>query len=341
MRAEETRATVTSNDVARRAGVSQSAVSLVFGGKAAGRVGQQTREAILRAARELGYQPNQAARTLRSRQSRLVALAVPDVTNPYFATALQGAEDAARAQGYAVMLTSIRDEGDWQRGILDLLSARAVDGVLLFAPPPSNLQSALRGRTVVVDATSRVLPALQLAIAEGTQAAMGHLLALGHRKIAHLAAAVDVETFHLRRAGYHDALRAAGIPLAPAYEARAPFTIAGAREAARKLLAAPDPPTAILCDSDMLAVGIYKAASDLCRTIPRDLSVVSFDDSLIARILAPELTTVAIPTASIGARALRLLLAVLEHEAPPAEAIVPLELVVRASTSSPLAMKGA
>jgi LacI family transcriptional regulator len=268
-----------------------------------------------------------------------VALAVPDVTNPYFATALQGAEEAAREHGYAVMLTSIRDEGDWQRGILDLLSARAVDGVLLFAPPPSDLHSALRGRAVVVDATSRVLPALLLAIAEGTHAAMAHLLTLGHRKIAHLAAAVDVETFQLRRAGYRDALRTAGLPLVATYEARAPFTIAGARQAARSLLAAPDPPTAILCDSDMLAVGIYKAASDLGLAIPRELSVVSFDDSLIARILAPELTTVAIPTASIGARAFRLLLAMLERaDAPPAATVVPLDLVVRASTSFPLVM---
>jgi LacI family transcriptional regulator len=166
---------------------------------------------------------------------------------------------------------------------------------------------------------------------------MGHLLALGHRKIAHLAAAVDVETFQLRRAGYQDALREAGIPLVPTYEARAPFTIAGARQAARRLLTAPDPPTALLCDSDMLAVGIYKAASDLGRAIPRELSVVSFDDSLIASILEPELTTVAIPTASIGAQAFRLLLAVLEQQATPAATIVPLELIVRASTSSPLA----
>lgn len=325
----------TSVDVARRAGVSQSAVSLVFAGKAAGRVGNQTREAIVRAAQELGYAPNRAARALRSSQSHLVALAVPDVTNPYFAAALQGAEQAARQHGYAVMLASVSEQRDWQLAVLDLLSARAVDGVLLFAPPPSDLHTALRGKAVVVDASSRVLPTLQLAVEAGAHAAMRHLLERGHRKIAHLAAAVDVETFHLRRKGYRDALRAASIPLVPAYEQPAPFTIAGARSAALKLLTAPDPPTAILCDSDMLAVGVYKAASELRLSIPRDLSVVGFDDSIIATMLEPELTTVAIPIASIGARALLLLLAVLEQDIVPAETVVPLELVIRASTASP------
>src|SRR5579885_2259224 len=97
----------TSVDVARRAGVSQSAVSLVFGGKAAGRVGKRTQEAILQAARELGYRPNRAARALRSGRSRLVALAIPDVSNPYFAAVLQGAERAAHRRGYAAVLAKI------------------------------------------------------------------------------------------------------------------------------------------------------------------------------------------------------------------------------------------
>src|SRR5579872_6065038 len=118
---KETHYPATSVDVARRAGVSQSAVSLVLGGKAVGRVGKRTQEVILRAARELSYQPNGAARSLRSGRSHLIALAVPDVSNPYFAAVLQGAEQAARQHGYAVMLVSVRDEHDWQQVILDAL----------------------------------------------------------------------------------------------------------------------------------------------------------------------------------------------------------------------------
>lgn len=330
----------TSVDVARRAGVSQSAVSLVFGGKAAGRVSRQTREAILCAARELDYHPNRAARALRCRQSRLVALAVPDVTNPYFATALQGAEQAAREHGYAVMLASVRDERDWQQVILDQVAARAVDGVLLFAPAPPEVQRALSGKAVVVDAPSSLLPSLQLAIAAGTRAAMDHLLALGHRRIAHLAANVDSDTFRLRRIGYEAALQGAGLPLVPVHEQRAAFTVAEARRAALALLRTPDPPTALLCDSDLLAVGAYKAASDLGLAIPRDLSVVGFDDSMLATILEPELTTVAIPTAALGAQAFHLLLALLTGESAPPETVVPVQLLPRPSAAPPLPQSG-
>lgn len=326
----------TSVDVARRAGVSQSAVSLVLGGKATGRVGKQTQEEILRAARELDYRPNRAARTLRSGRSRLVALAVPDVSNPFFAAVLQGAEQAARKYGYAVMLASVRDEQDWQQVILDALTSRSVDGFLFCTMPPPTVKerTALQGKAVMVDAASRELPSLLLDIKSGMHAAMTHLLYLGHTKIAHLAAAVEAETFHLRHQAYLDALQMAGCPLTAAYEARAPFTITDAYQAARSMLERSDPPSAIVCDSDVLAVGVYKAAKDLQRTIPQDLSVASFDDSVIARMLDPELTTVAIPATLIGEQAVQLLVAVLEESSVPSQITVPLELVIRASTTT-------
>jgi DNA-binding LacI/PurR family transcriptional regulator len=336
MKSEGEHAPATSVDVARQAGVSQSAVSLVFGGKAAGRVGKRTQEAILQAARELGYRPNRAARTLRSGRSRLVALAVPDVSNPYFAAVLQAAEQAARSYGYAVLLASVRGEQDWQPVVLDALAAGAVDGFLLctLQPPTAKERTALEGRAVLVDAYCSGLPSLQLDIEAGMDAAMAHLLGLGHTKIAHLAADVDAATFRQRHRAYQDAfLQAAGEPIPAAYEARAPFTIAGAYQAARLILERSDPPSAIVCDSDVLAVGAYKAAKDLQRAIPQDLSVVSFDDSIIARILDPELTTVAIPTSVIGEQALLLLLSVLEEGNVASQVTVPLELVIRASTA--------
>jgi len=332
---DETHSSVTSVDVAHRAGVSQAAVSLVFGGKATGRVGKQTQEVILQAARELGYRPNRAARTLRSGRSRLIVLAVPDVSNPYFAAVLQGAEQAARQHDYVVMLTSVRDERDWQQVVLDALSSRSVDGFLIFTicPPTENVYTALQGKAVLVDAASHALPSLLLDIEAGMQAAMLHLLHLGHTKIAHLAAAVDADTFHLRRTAYLDALSAAGLPIMLAYQEHASFTIASARQAARRLLEGPSPPSAIVCDSDVLAVGVYKAAKDLHYTIPEDLSVVGFDDSIIACQLDPELTTVAIPTTAIGEQAFLLLLAGLERGHVPPQTVVPLELVIRVSTT--------
>ncbi|QBD75676.1 LacI family transcriptional regulator [Ktedonosporobacter rubrisoli] len=335
MTADKTPPSITSVDVARRAGVSQAAVSLVFGGKAAGRVGKRTQEAILQAARELGYRPNNAARTLRSGRSHLVVLAVPDVSNPYFAAALQGAEQAARQHGYAVMLTSLRDEQDWRQAILDALSAHSVDGFLIFTlyPPTEDISAALEGKAILVDATSPAHPSLLLDIEAGMQAAMSHLLQLGHTRIAHLSAAIEADTFYLRRKAYQGALSAAGLPIIQAYQEQAAFTIASARQAARQLLEAVPAPSAIVCDSDVLAVGAYKAARDLHYAIPEDLSIVGFDDSIIASQLDPELTTVAIPARAIGEQAFLLLLAALERKPVPARSIVPLELVIRASTT--------
>jgi LacI family repressor for deo operon, udp, cdd, tsx, nupC, and nupG len=326
----------TSVDVARRAGVSQSAVSLVFGGKAVGRVGKRTQEAIVQAARELGYHPNSAARALRSGRSRLVALAIPDVGNPYFAAVLQGADRAARAHGYTVMLAQVRDEQDWQHMIADALTSRAVDGFLFCEVqlPVVRQHAALQGKAVMVNMGSSLFPSLRLDITSGMQAAMTHLLSLGHTKIAHLAADVDTESFHLRHQSYLDILRQAGYSVVEAYQARAPFDIPEASRAARKLLEGADPPTAIVCDSDVLAVGVYKAAKELRRSIPGDVSVASFDDSIIARILDPELTTVSIPASSVGEQAFLLLLQVMEEGSAPAQITVPLNLVIRASTGA-------
>jgi len=330
---ENRSASATSKDVARRVGVSQSAVSLVFGGKADGRVGAETKDAILRAARELDYHPSSAARTLRSGRSRLIALAVPDVGNPYFASVLEGVERAARQRNYAVMLTSVRSDRDWQQ-VVDTLAARSVDGFLLFSLVPQDrpVRAALRGRAVVVDAYDSDFPSLRLGVEAGMRVALTHLFHLGHTKIGHLAAAVDVESFRFRRRTFLSVMQDQGLSVLPSYLAYTRFSLSEARLAARRLLACPDPPTAVVCDSDMLAVGVYKAARDLHRAIPADLSVVSFDDSIIARILDPELTTLAISSALVGEQAVLLLLKTLESSQAPRPSIVPLDLLVRAST---------
>lgn len=330
----DAKSSATSVDVARRAGVSQSTVSLVFGGKAAGRVAKETEHAILRAARELAYRPNTAARSLRLGRSRLVVLAVPDIENPYFAGALKGAEREARKHGYSVTLATVQEKGDWQTVILDALSSGAADGFLLFTmqPPSIKEKRALRGKAVLVDASSEGFPSVGLDIEAGMRAAMHHLQQLGHTRIGHLAAAVDAETFSLRRKTYLDTLRKARLPVQGAWQAEAPFATSSTFEAACRILDNPDRPSAVVCDSDVLAVGVYKAAKALRLHIPGDLSVVGIDDSLIARILDPELTTVAIPAGLVGEQALRLLLEVLGGADVPRRSPVPLKLVIREST---------
>ena len=327
----------TSFDVARRAGVSQSTVSLVLGGKPGRRVGQQTQEAVLQAARELGYRPNTAARTLRLGRSQVIALVVPDVSNPYFAAVLQGAEQATRARGYSVLLVSMYENPDWPRLIEDSLAARTVEGVLFYtlAPPATLAQEHLAQRAIMVDGATEAMPSLQLDIASGTYGAMTHLLSLGHRKIGHLAAALDVDTFQNRQRAYLRALTGAGISIEAEYQVRAAFSIEDAQAKASSLLELPQPPTAIFCDSDLLAIGVYKATKARGLSIPQDLSVTGFDDSIIARTLEPELTTVAISTMTLGEQAITLLLSLLQGEQLATQPAIPLQLAIRNSTAAP------
>lgn len=330
----------TSFDVASRAGVSQSTVSLVLNGKAAGRVSQRTQEVVLRAAQELGYQPSMAGRTLRLGRTHVAALIIPDVSNPVFAAVLLGAEQAARQRNYTVVQVSTGNDPDWQLRIVHALATRSIDGFLLFSL--DLLESAhlelLRGNAVIVDGYSPEFPSLLLDIEYGASAALRHLLGLGHRRIAHLAAHIDVETFRVRQRVYERILSEAGIPLREEYQATAGVDLEECCTAALDLLGRPEPPTAIFCDDDLMAAGVYKAARKLHLRVPDDLSIVGFCDGLVAQLLDPPLTTVAIPMQELGQRAMKLLLTGLETELPPFVETIPLDFVVRESTASPREM---
>ena len=331
---------VTGSDVARIAGVSQATVSLVVTGKTRGRISDERRERVLKVARDLNYEPNASARSLRLGRARTIALIVPNVANPFFSSVLLGAERAARERDYAVMLLDTGADPDWQDWVGGVLAARAVDGCIVYAADPLSARQVrqLGRRVVLVEARSRGAGSVELDIEGGIRAAMEHLLELGHRRIAHLAAAFDQETFRLRESTYRTSLGAAGIPVRPEYGVRAYFDIESSTAAARRLLEVQPELTAILCDDDLLAAGAYKAASALGRRIPDDLSVVGFDDIELARMLEPELTTVAIPAGQIGARAMEIVLGLVNGEKASSTTIA-LELRVRGS-SGPVAPGG-
>src|SRR5215472_12243889 len=325
----------TSFDVAKRAGVSQSTVSLVLNGKAAGRVSPRTQEAVRRVAQELGYQPSIAARTLRLGRTHVAALIIPDVSNPVFAAVLQGAEQAARLRDYTVVQVSTGNDPDWQQRIVHALATHSIDGFILWALdlPESAQLELLRGNAVIVDGYSPAFPSLLLDIEYGATASLRHLLSLGHRRIAHLAAHIDVETFRVRQRVYERLLNESGIPLRADYQATAGVDLREACRAVLDVLRGPEPPSAFFCDDDLMAAGVYRAARQLGLRVPADLSIVGFADSLVAQLLDPALTTVSVPAQEIGRRAMELLLTCLETEVEPFVETVPLDFVIRASTA--------
>jgi DNA-binding LacI/PurR family transcriptional regulator len=321
----------TSIDVARRAGVSQSTVSLVFSGKAQGRVSEATQERVRQAARELGYRPNVAAQALRLGSSRAVALLVPDITNPFFSRVLRGAQRAAQEAGYTVALVDTANDRRWEAQSFEALRAGPVDGYLLFEVlPPEALEGD--NAVVVIESEVKDRPSVRFDAEAGAAAAFAHLVELGHRRIGHLAAAFDAPTFQSREAARRKVLSAAGLDPDELPRAETPITIEDARLSAGPLL--DEQPTAVCCDDDILAAGLYLAARERGVKIPGDLSVVGFDDMDFARVLDPPLTTVALDAETLGETAFGLLHACMSGRGGK-RVVLPAELLVRGSTAPP------
>lgn len=325
---------VTSVDVAQRAGVSQSTVSLVLSGKSRGRVSERTEAAVRAAADALGYRPNVAARALRTGAARTVGLVVPDVTHPFFGLVLRGAQVAAWEAGYAVALVDVANDRDWQLASVEALSAGPVDGFLYFAVDPPDPPGEY---AVVIEAAPEHVPWVRLDAEGGSDAALGHLLELGHRRIGHLASGVEGSTFGMRRERWRAALTGAGVDPAAELIATAVFTFEDAERAAGELLDLAEPPTALFCDDDILAGGAYLAARERGLDIPGDLSVMGFDDLPFARVLSPPLTTVRADGELLGAMAFEALAARMAGGDPEPGQVLPVELMLRESTAAPRA----
>ncbi|MFI9581795.1 LacI family DNA-binding transcriptional regulator [Streptomyces sp. NPDC052236] len=326
----------TSRDVGRLAGVSQATVSLVLGDKWRGRVSPRTAELVRDAARELGYRPNLAARSLRLGRTRTALLVVPALTNEFFARVYTGAATVAAEHDFGVVLYP--SPGGVGPARDPFASARAaLDGVIASSMAARTL-TAIRGSDlplVMLDsdpADPGAAARVNLDLADGMRQLTDHLLSLGHRRFVHLASAVASWTFDVRARALQDALR--GVPDAVVRTVRAPLDVRGGREAAERALTGPGPrATALVCDDDILAAGALKAVRGLGLRVPEDVSVTGFDDLALATAVEPELTTVSLPAERVGERGMSALLAVLDGRTPE-EGDLPVSLVVRDSSAA-------
>ncbi|MGV4924726.1 LacI family transcriptional regulator [Streptomyces sp. BHT-5-2] len=330
-------ARVTSRDVARAAGVSQAAVSLVLGEKWRGRVSPGKADAVRAAARELGYRPNLAARSLRTGRTRTALLVVPALTTEFFARVYTGAARIAADHDFGVVLYPSPEGIGPARDPFASASA-ALDGVIASSMAADAL-TALRPAglpLVMLDsdpADTTASATVNLDIADGVRQLAAHLTGLGHRRITHLAADVDSWTFAVRARTLADAL--AGVPDVELRRVPTALGVDAGLRAAHTALTAPGPrPTALLCDDDIIAAGACKAVRRLGLRIPEDISVTGYDDLALAVAVEPELTTVRLPAEEFGEAGLRALMAVLDG-APADAATLPVTLVPRGSTAPP------
>jgi LacI family transcriptional regulator/LacI family repressor for deo operon, udp, cdd, tsx, nupC, and nupG len=334
----EAQAAVTSVAVAEAAQVSQSTVSLVLSGKAGGRVSATTRALVEETARRLGYQPNVSAQALRTGASRTLALAVPDVQQPFFGQILVAAELKARERDYAVILVDTATDRDWAERLVGMMHSRLVAGCIVYTGDDraAPALSTASDRVVFIEAQDPAKSGVDLNVAGGMRAVVEHLAGLGHQRIGYFAAEYAKTTFERRFASFRGELDRLGLPFHAQWRTSATFEVEAATARAERLLEG-GAITALFCDDDLLAGAAYRAARRLGVSIPSQLSVVGFNDVELARLLSPELTTVAIPAEAVAHAAVERLLWQLGGGAqslrPPF--VADLELRVRNSTAPP------
>jgi LacI family transcriptional regulator len=332
---------VTLKELAARANVHPSTVSRVANNDPSLRIASTTRSRIETLLRETEYRPNGVARGLKLRQTLVLAVVIPDITNPFFAALFRGIEDGATQRGYQVLLCNTDGSPERQRSHLQSLAARRVDGVILASTflkdPAVRWLRHQRTPYVLVNRFSDegVDPFVGSDDLTGATLATEHLISLGHVRIGHLAGQPTISTGVLRRRGYLAALAEAGLPADPELLVESGFVEEGGTQAMEHLLSLKSPPTAIFAVTDMTAIGAYGVARRKGLRIPEDLAVVGYNDIPLAGRLIPGLTTVHVPIHEFGTVAARLLLEQIEAgQLTPRRVVFTPQLVVRGSTSA-------
>lgn len=327
----------TLKQVAARAGVSFTTVSHVVNRSRP--VSDAARVRVERAIAELGYFPSAVARALKTSQTHILGVIVPNITNPFFSELMRGIEDACLRGGYSVFLCNGDDDRERQGRSLDTLQERRVDGVLLATPtgPAAALAKRLTGmklKTVVVDRNIPGLEADHVRIDHtgGARTAVEHLLELGHRHIACLAGPSSFAASRARVSGYRKAMERAGIHPRDEWILEGDFSAPAGHDLTRRLLDTTDC-TAVFASNDLQGIGALRAAAERGLAVPRDLSVIGFDGIEMGAFTYPALTTVGYPIRAIGETAATVLIdRIAGRRSSTSEVIVPPAVILREST---------
>jgi len=329
----------TIRDVAKKAGVSVATVSHVINGTR--KVAPETEARVRRAMEELGYQPNAIAQSLRKRTTYAIGILVSDITNPFFATLVRGAEDAALEAGYSVIVCNSDEDPQKEDMYIRALWRRRIDGMLI-APTRDGTSSALQELVrrklpfVFVDRKAKGIEADAVLSDNigGAYLATKHLIERGHKRIGIVLGIPGATTTEERFAGYRQALNEEGVLCSDELVAWGDYRVEGGRAAAAQLLSLANPPTAIFSTNNQMTLGVLQELFLRRISVPDKVAVVGFDDSEWAEMVVPSLTVVAQDPYEIGYRAFELLLARLNSRngSEPKEVRVPIELRVRGST---------
>lgn len=329
---------ITIRDLAKAAGVSVTTVSQILNGKGA-RFSPATRDRVLALKEQMNYVPDFNARNLILRSSKTIGVMIPNIANPFFAAFIKGVQEATRQAGFMPLIFSADHESDQERYYLERLVERSVDGLII--------SSASVTRDTIDDLLKpRQIPYLlfdQNEMADGDRVAVDadqggylvaeHLLGLGHQQFALLFPDQPTANIRERAVGFVRGLATAGINFdSDRSLVTGSLTKRGGYQATAAVLATGA--TAVFAANDEMAIGLYRGLAERGLRVPRDLSVVGFDDIDLAEYVSPKLTTVAQPIEEIGIRVAELLVHRIQHpDAAPTKMILPVKLVVRDSTA--------
>lgn len=324
---------VTINDVARQAGVSVPTVSKVINARYG--VAPETMERVQRVIDELGYESSLVARTLRSRETGVIGILVADF-EPFSTELLKGAARAIRASGYELVAYSAggagREQPGWERKYLNRLSGTLIDGAVLVTPTVVDVGYGTPVVAVDPHTGHPDMPTVLSDNLHGAVLATEHLLGLGHRRIGFLAGRPDLESAALRERGYRETLLRAGIAVDDELIAVGNYEAESATRAAQQLLHLDRPPTAIFAANDLSAIQTVAVARSVGLHVPRDLSVVGFDNVPESALAEPALTTIEQQIQAMGFHAVEMLLKLIAGtDLDPVHLTLPTTLVVRNS----------
>jgi len=324
-------------DVAREAGVSTATVSHVV--NKTRYVSDEVRARVLAAVERCGYYPNAHARSLASGRTHILGLVVSDISNPFFPELVKSIEAAAFERGYDLVLSNTNYDPERTSHYVRRFIERKLTGVVIMTSElDAELIGELARREVSVVFLDLGQPGVHMSnlrvnYEAGIEEAILHLVSLGHTEISFISGPAHLRSAARRNESFRNSMRR-HLSDTRALVYRGDFKLEGGRRAAREILAARERPTAVVAANDMMALGAmveFRAAS---LDIPRDISVVGFDDIAFASLAEPHLTTICLPRVELGRRAVEALMTTIEHpEQPGVEINIPTYLVVRGSTA--------
>jgi DNA-binding LacI/PurR family transcriptional regulator len=327
--------------VAKRANVSTATVSRVLNGFPG--VREKTVARVRRAIAEMNYVPNPNARSLRAGRTRLFGLIVSDVNNPFFPELIDAFEALATAEGIEVIFTHTNYDPRRLHNCMRRMIERSVDAIAVMTSEveEDSLEQAVRAGIPIVLMNQRKLaekyPNVLVEYAAGFREALEHLLSLGHRDIGFIAGPQALNSARGRKDAFTAALRSHGIHVSGEWIAVGDMRVEGGRTAMQRLLSRKPRPTAVVASNDLMAVGALQAAHASRIHVPRELSIIGFDDIPIAGMVHPPLSTIRHPRREVAARAFEFLWSTLQgQEVKTTEPLQP-HLVIRNSTAPPAA----